>query len=201
MAAHLGLTLSLARQFDAPLLARFAEIESQAGVVTFVQPGRATFSLHPTAADSYQRVERLDTPTTAEVQSLCAAEDERCLDRKVNIDPEAYGRGAWTAVTHILAGRSGKIPGVSDLSAQVAGLMLDLKPRGPAGRRGLSSWKRVWQLSASTTSSPASNRRGSTCRSAHSVRYAAAKSSGWLLRPASSTTATIASLPRRSWRS
>jgi membrane peptidoglycan carboxypeptidase len=140
VAFHLGLTLWLAWRYDASLLNKQAAMNARKGVVTFQVPGRAAVSIRPVVGDTYQVVGTLDSVTDAEIHLLCAAEDERCLERQVNIDAEAYGRGIWTAALAALSGRGGRLPGVSDLSGQVAGLMLGLKPSG-------SGW-RMWREKA-----------------------------------------------------
>ena len=60
----------------------------------------------------------------------CAAEDERCFERQVPLDPVGLLRATTASVSKVIRRSKGSLPGASDLPEQAAGLILGLKPRG-----------------------------------------------------------------------
>jgi membrane peptidoglycan carboxypeptidase len=129
MAFHLVFLLSAAACFDVPLARRIQDIERHAGIVTFHLPGREPISVRP-VDDGWTRVGTASQVPALARSLLCAAEDERCTDRLVSVDLEAYARAALAALRQVLAGRPGNLPGASDISAQTAMMLLDQKPHG-----------------------------------------------------------------------
>src|SRR5579859_359478 len=93
LGANAGLTLYAAIRFEQPIRQAIAQLKQQTGTITIVQNGNR---LIPLRVVGQNRVERtagwISEVTPLEMQLLCAAEDERCFDRKLNIDLEAIGR-------------------------------------------------------------------------------------------------------------
>lgn len=127
-----GLTFYAAKRFEVPIHQALARLQQQTGTITIVQNGRTLIPLRLIGEGRIERSEGLLTNLTPlEMRILCAAEDERCFDRKLNIDLEAIVRVLVTASNRMLRRQSGRLPGGSNLSEQVAGLLLGLKPAGP----------------------------------------------------------------------
>jgi penicillin-binding protein 1A len=81
---------------------------------------------------------------------LCAAEDERCFDRLVSIDPVAYVRAAVaTARAKLFHAPHAQVQGASDISAQLARLLLGIHASGggwDAVRAKLEKTLAAWRI-------------------------------------------------------
>ena len=127
---HLALMIGVAGSMDARLQRRIQEVNQQAGVITFHLSNQESISIKPEGA-RWMRMDPVVQVPAMTKQLLCAAEDERCMDRLVCVDIEAYLRVAVGSLRKAVSGQHGRLAGASDLSAQVAMLLEDdLKPRG-----------------------------------------------------------------------
>ena len=121
-------TLALARVFDAGLLSAIDNVRHQNGVIRIETEDRRPASLRPRGADGYDRLEPVRDVTPREIALLCAAEDARCEDRASTVDTRAIARAlaSWAK-----QGRTSEdsVSGASGIAEQLAGMLLDLKPR------------------------------------------------------------------------
>lgn len=119
-----ALTTLLTLRFDAPILDASRKLREQTGIITI---GEASF--FESRPGVWNRRDPLGEVPSIAAHILCAAEDERCFDRKVTPDPWALARAVRASIQAKMMGK-GIVQGGSDLPEQVASLLLGLKPEG-----------------------------------------------------------------------
>ncbi len=145
---HAVLLASLSPRYDERILRAADAIQSGAGLMT-IHSGARELAVRP-MADSWVRADPLVNVPDLAVRMLCAAEDERCFDRLVSIDPMAYARAAAaTAKAKLFHVPNAQVQGASDTSAQLARLLLGIHASGAgwdAVRAKLEKTLAAWRI-------------------------------------------------------
>lgn len=127
---QIALTLWLAHRYDKRLMAAADRVTSGSGLVEFSFAGGAPRTILPAPNGDYHIAEPLSAPTDLEIKIACAAEDERCADRLVNIDLRSYARAIWAMMPMPWRHESSERQGASNIGDQVGAKLLHIKPEG-----------------------------------------------------------------------
>ena len=120
-ALNLALTCWLSMRYDRDLLSKAEAIHAQRGTVSFTMAGGRSFSIRPGVDGDWIRTEPISTVSELESRMACAAEDERCFERQVPLDPVGLLRATTASVSKVARRSKGSLPGASDLPEQAAG--------------------------------------------------------------------------------